>query len=142
MSQLQAGQQMAFKFLFSSLAGKSSGMKAATRAPTRAAEIAAEHCQLNDRTNEALDLFAAHVDKPPKQGTAEEWRTWLRDVEAFGATAKNLTARLGTYDNNREMVDARIVDIEAGLFQARVLAARAQDLHKRDLHSQEAHVRD
>lgn len=117
---------MAFKYLFSSLAGSTQATATTKRAPTRAAEIAAEHCLLNDRTNEALDLFAAHVDQPPKGASAEEWRAWLRDVEAFGATAINLTTRLGTYDNNQEMVDARIVDIEAGLFQARVLAARAR----------------
>ena len=128
---------MAFRYLFSSLSGSNAQMKSTHRAPTRAAEIAAAHCQLNDRTNEALDLFAAHIDQPPRKGTADEWRAWLRDVEAFGATAINLTTRLGTYDNDREMVDARIVDIEAGLFQARVLAARAQASNMQDTHARD-----
>ncbi len=124
---MQAGQRMAFKQLFSSVVGRQYGSDVSVRAPSRAAEIAAEHCSLNIRTNEALDLFAAHVDQPPKKGSPEDWREWLRDVEAFGATAKNLATRLGSYDNNDDIVTARIVDIEAGLFQARVLAARAQD---------------
>lgn len=125
-SQLYAGRLMAFRHLFSGRTDWLSASQAITRPPNRAAEIAAEHCHLNDRTNEALDLFAAHVDQPPRQGSPEEWQAWLRDVEAFGATAINLTTRLGTYDNDKDMVNARIVDIEAGLFQARVLAARAQ----------------
>lgn len=117
---------MAFKHLFSSRTGWRSVSHSLARAPNRAAEIAVEHCNLNDRTNEALDLFAAHVDQPPKEGSPQDWRAWLRDVEAFGATAINLTTRLGAYDNDQDMVNARIVDIEAGLFQARVMAARAQ----------------
>lgn len=99
------------------------------RAPNRAAEISAEHCRLNLQTNDALDLFAAHIDQPPRQGTPDDWQLWLRDVEAFGATAINLTKRLGTYENNQEIVEARIVDIEAGLFQARVLASRSRPRH-------------
>ena len=96
------------------------------RAPNRAAAVAAEHCRLNLQTNDALDLFAAHVDQPPRQGTPDDWQAWLRDVEAFGATAINLTARLGAYEKSQDVVDARIVDIEAGIFQARVLATRAR----------------
>ncbi|MEM6498749.1 MAG: hypothetical protein AAGB04_16610 [Pseudomonadota bacterium] len=118
---------MAFKQLFSSVVGRQSSFDLGVRAPSRAAEIAAEHCNLNIRTNEALDLFAAHVDQPPKKGSPEDWREWLNDVEAFGATAKNLATRLGNYDKNEDILTARIVDIEAGLFQARVLASRARD---------------
>ena len=124
--ELLAGQRMSVGRILWKRLGNQSDADQAHRAPNRAAEIAAEHCRLNLQTNDALDLFAAHVDQPPKQGTPDDWQNWLRDVEAFGATAINLTTRLGAYDNNQDVVDARIVDIEAGIFQARVLASRAQ----------------
>ena len=107
------------------LRGRASALPA-QRAPNPAAAIAVEHCRLNLQTNNALDLFAALVDQPPKEGTPGDWQDWLRDVEAFGATAINLTTRLGAYDNDDSLIDARIVDIEAGMFQARVLTARAR----------------